>query len=1009
MTNRTPVPPASPPRQGFFETDVAFQNRIQAAAPAVPAAPVAAPEQDQSSSNNPAGPRVTDPTFTVSQDAMLAIKDRIAKEIPWIPNPLNDHQSYTYKFRFFMMQDEDYVTQVANASSGEIKPADIFRVIDNNPIRILAESGVTAGINIQDVKIESLVGPNMESTNTNVTNFVINLTEPMGTSLVETMRNAANDLDIRNMDKAPYFLELTFKGYTETGEIITNGDSSGSSGLLADEYENGGRWLYQIKITDIETELTASGSTYTVTALPFNDFGFDPSCGTSPAGLTITGATVGQMLDNLAEQLDKNWSVYFQYVTYEYAFDVRLVDGDTSNDPREYKIIPPVEDVEEVRNYQWTKGAATPTMTINLGTEVSTIVETIMASTQEARTKALAILIEAEATMTAEEAAASRSMRAARGVDLYRAARMFRIEPDVDITGFNYINNIYTKKITYCVWPFYTQAPVLSKRTAGEARDPAVQSALFNDLIERGFFRKKYDYLFTGNNTEVTRLDIRYNLAWAAVLPTLVEATSNTEQESTHARRADEETVTPPNGAPANGQTSADTPQPVPPPSVEQGQAATQNILEVQDRMKIIEREIAAAEALDPPGDTTALKEEYARLGVQQQTNVAEYQRNREAVAVARTSSEERDRAVTANRRRGADKQYLEDLEGPIERRDQASGYPPLPHDVSFVRAFNQGQNVIGSGLSTPRGIGRGVYGAILEQMYGPLTTGLINIDLEIRGDPYWLSHSNVERRIHMKRGAPPLTPASRMANYAQGDNVFMLEFSYPFNLNEDGSINIREDAETGDRIDKFTGLYRAVRVTNTFAGGEFRQTIKAQRFPLHDLARAMQFDGMHVAGRISTNEYEEAEARGQVRRAPAPPPRRGGGGGNGPAYDPSSMEGVDPRMQQVVRRAQEIDRAKGYGFTIYSGRRTTDEQRVLVQRGASRTMNSRHIPGRAVDLIGLTPSGRRLSQSQYNNPRDSSYSRINDSMTQASRELGIPITWGGTWTNIDPGHFQLR
>lgn len=1000
MSERVPTPPAQvrsgDSRSANFGLPVG-QPTAPTPAPAPAATP--SPEQDRPATGQRSDARVTDPTYTVSQQAMMSIKDRIAEEAPWIPNPLNDHQSYTYNFRLFMMQDEDYVTQVTNDSTGEIKPADIFRVIDSNPIRVIAESGVTAGINIQDVKIEALIGPNMESTNTNVTNFVINLTEPMGTSLVETMRNAANDLDIRNMDKAPYFLELSFKGYTEDGGIVTAGDSSGTVGLLTDEYENGGRWLYQIKITDIETELTASGSTYTVTALPFNDFGFDPSCGTSPAGITITGATVGQMLDNLAEQLTKNWTVYFQYVTYEYAFDVRLVDGDVSNDPREYKIIPPVEEVEEVRNYQWTKGAATPTMTINLGTEVTTIVETIMASTQEARSKALAILIEAEATMTAEEAEQSRAMRATKGVDLYRAARMFRIEPDVDITGFNYINNIYTKKITYCVWPFYTQAPVLSKTTAASARDPAVQSALFHDLIERGFFRKKYDYLFTGTNTEVTRLDIRYNLAWAAVLPTLVEATSNTEQEVVHARRADEGTSTPPTGTPANGQTSADTPQPVPPPSAEQGQAATQGLLDVQNRMQIIEREIAAAEALDPPGDTSALKEEYARLGAQQRINLDEIERNKEAVSVARRASEDRDRAVTANRRRGADKRYLEDLEGPIERRDQGTGYAPLPHDISFTRAFNQGQNAIGSGLASPRGVGRGVYGAILEQMYGPLTTGLINIDLEIRGDPYWLSHSNIERRIHMKRGAPPLTPASRMANYAQGDNVFMLEFAYPFNLNDDGSINIRED-ETGDRIDKFTGLYRAVRVTNTFSGGEFRQTIKAQRFPLHDLARAMQFDGMHSdAGRISATEQEAAAARGQTRPAPAP-------AAGGTAQRQAQLAaGLDPRMQRVLTRAQEIDP----GFRIASGRRSEAEQRQIVQRGSSRVMNSRHLSGQAVDIIAVGSDGRATYDVS-----DARWVEISNAIKQASQELGIPVTWGGDFRDRNLAarertHYELK
>ena len=58
-------------------------------------------------------------------------------------------------------------------------------------------------------------------------------------------------------------------------------------------------------------------------------------------------------------------------------------------------------------------------------------------------------------------------------------------------------------------------------------------------------------------------------------------------------------------------------------------------------------------------------------------------------------------------------------------------------------------------------------------------------------------------------------------------------------------------------------------------------------------------------------------------------------------------LNGVDERLQAVVNAA--IHRSK-IDFGVICGMRTLEEQRDLVEKGASQTMKSKHLNGHAVD-----------------------------------------------------------
>lgn len=111
-----------------------------------------------------------------------------------------------------------------------------------------------------------------------------------------------------------------------------------------------------------------------------------------------------------------------------------------------------------------------------------------------------------------------------------------------------------------------------------------------------------------------------------------------------------------------------------------------------------------------------------------------------------------------------------------------------------------------------------------------------------------------------------------------------------------------------------------------------------------------------------------------------------------------SRLEGVHPDLVAVVKKAITITPVD---FAVTEGLRTKERQRQLVASGASRTMNSRHLTGHAVDLAAIVGGKIRWDWPLYD--------QISLAMKQAANQLGIKIVWGGDWLTFKDGpHFEL-
>lgn len=100
-----------------------------------------------------------------------------------------------------------------------------------------------------------------------------------------------------------------------------------------------------------------------------------------------------------------------------------------------------------------------------------------------------------------------------------------------------------------------------------------------------------------------------------------------------------------------------------------------------------------------------------------------------------------------------------------------------------------------------------------------------------------------------------------------------------------------------------------------------------------------------------------------------------------------ANLKGVHPDLVKVVRLAityTEVD------FKVNEGVRAIERQRILVAKGASKTMDSRHLTGHAVDLVAIVSGAPRWDWPLY--------FKIAKAVQRAANELEVLLVWGGCW-----------
>lgn len=113
---------------------------------------------------------------------------------------------------------------------------------------------------------------------------------------------------------------------------------------------------------------------------------------------------------------------------------------------------------------------------------------------------------------------------------------------------------------------------------------------------------------------------------------------------------------------------------------------------------------------------------------------------------------------------------------------------------------------------------------------------------------------------------------------------------------------------------------------------------------------------------------------------------------------------GVSPKLLYPVFRGVDdfVFKHRRFQVRVTSGMRTLAEQRQLLRLGKTKTLNSKHLDGQAIDLAILS-----ADRSQAYWVLDY-FELLNGYIQEAAISVGTQITWGGSWKMRDGPHWEL-
>ena len=116
------------------------------------------------------------------------------------------------------------------------------------------------------------------------------------------------------------------------------------------------------------------------------------------------------------------------------------------------------------------------------------------------------------------------------------------------------------------------------------------------------------------------------------------------------------------------------------------------------------------------------------------------------------------------------------------------------------------------------------------------------------------------------------------------------------------------------------------------------------------------------------------------------------------PSFSSKSLARLNSTDERLVRVFTEV--VKHFDCTILEGKRTVDRQKMLVEQGKSKTMNSKHLTGKAVDVAPYPIDWNDRERFTY----------FAGYVMGIAAKMGIKLRWGGDWdrdTQVKDNNFD--
>lgn len=704
------------------------------------------------------------------------------------PNPLNVYANYTYHIRWFLTSETEAYNNVNSANPNS----------DKLTKTVIAESGVTAGFNIVELVTKASCQPNIEKRNMwNLSEFNMVISEPLGLSLFDKIYFSAQEIGVINHNLCPYFIEVWFNGYDEDGNLAA-----------PNLFYN----IYRVNIKKVEASATQVGTTYNIQFIADNGKGEINVVATPLSAVSIPCTSLSEFFDKLAVVMNKQQASVnndgilrtkykFVYPDIWKNWSMRPSDSD--------KHVNRTEDMSDF-------GRPPPNGTvvkIAKGQAIENIVNYAVYLCKDAQDWI---------TGNGGGVAANAGTQADQALIGY-----VTVYPSSKITGFDPVTRNYITEVTYTLFRSESLKAFTDMRSVQEAQKATTQQEKLRYLVEKKRLVKRYDYIYTGLNTEVISFDIKINMTWAFITPSWSQGNSYYQYAIPALANQDSQDYQHAKG--------------LIPPSLVPLDAAEAQALDktlrlmsatpISDfRSQTVEQITAAArgaEALANSSLVTFFDQSSGQLAL----TAAQAKNPLLQQFATRTNNYVNTRRATLATK------YVEDTANKLGELKT----PPLPLVAVFdtqPTTQNAAQNADQSKTTVIRdsqafASGTGFVGAVFGNLFDDSTKEFQLIEIEIRGDPWWIPMSNMIQDVialNLTNNNAAKTAATfaeqNQASLLGGDNCFLLQFRVGVVIDESTGLAVNDSLGA----DFFNGIYAVIEATNTFSHGKFTQILKARK-----------------------------------------------------------------------------------------------------------------------------------------------------------------------------------
>lgn len=456
------------------------------------------------------------------------------------PNPLGYFSSYTYQLTLYMLTADAYNAFIesnkrnindlvikTNSGDGAIKNGGAYVVLQSGGINDKTTQrapGFELDYYIDNLQIKSLMSPNANQSPTTSTKFSFQIIEPYGFSFLSNLKKAADEIGkytstlnagkLKDPGRQFFVIGLRFQGYDKYGKLFTGKEIV--DGKILDPVGTGNgcfETFYPIILTKINFKIDGKAVVYSCEAVSDNTNSNSIKMNTIPTQVTIEAETVEEALigetgllthiNNYYIELEKQPKP--QGIDKGHRYNVKFV-GDLENLRTATLGIP-----EDVLLWKYpirrdpNDPAGVKSISNSNKRQISFGDKPLITAAIEKIVSQSSYLRNAVKTYYTNEVSPNEQTKSDPEAKVPNDVGYFRwicITTTTKVIGYSSTNSDWVYEITYVISPYET---------------PVLLSPYPKKLANYYGPWKRYDYYFTGQNTEIINYEQVNNFGYFLV------------------------------------------------------------------------------------------------------------------------------------------------------------------------------------------------------------------------------------------------------------------------------------------------------------------------------------------------------------------------------------------------------------------------------------------------------------------------------------------------------------